>query len=380
MYLDAAATTPVRREVLEAMWPYLTTEFGNPSSVHTVGEPAAEALESARRAVAAAFEVRASGVVFTSGGTEADNLALKGIALATPRGRHVVVSAIEHEAVLRSAEYLARFHGFDVSVVPAGRDGLVDPGEVTTVLRPDTTLVSVMHANNEVGTVQRVHEIAEAAHAVGALVHTDAVQSVGQLETRLSELGVDALSLSGHKIGAPKGIGALVLRGRFDLEPVVHGGGQERGRRSGTESVAGAVALATALRLTEAEREAEHAGSAAAQRDAFVAAVRARVADAELTGHPTSRLPRHASFVFPGISGEALLLDLERHGVVSSSGSACAAGRSDASHVLLALGLGDDLARSAVRFTWDRGTRTEDLLPVADAVGSAVASLRSLRG
>lgn len=376
IYLDAAATTPVRREVLEAMWPFLTTEFGNPSSVHAVGESAAVALASARRTVARAFEVRATGVVFTSGGTEADNLAIKGLALATPRGRHVVVSAVEHEAVLRSADYLARHHGFEVSVVPVDGDGLVSVAALEAVLRPDTTLVSVMHANNEVGTVQAIRSLADAAHAVGALFHTDAVQTVGQLDTRLGELGVDALSFSGHKIGAPKGIGALVLRGRLELEPLVHGGGQENGRRSGTESVAGAVALATALDAAEAERAAD--GGRSPERDAFIAAVLEHAPGIRLTGHPTDRLPRSASFVVDGIGGETVLLELETRGVLSSSGSACAAGRTEPSHVLLAMGLGEDAARSAVRFTWSRETTGAQLLDVAKAVGEVISTLRAL--
>jgi cysteine desulfurase len=375
IYLDAAATTPVRREVVEAMWPFLTSEFGNPSSVHAVGESAAGALAVARRTVARFFEVRASGVVFTSGGTEADNLALKGLSLANPRGRHLVVSAVEHEAVLRSAEYLERFHGFEVSVVPVDGDGVVSVAAVSAVLREDTTLVSVMHSNNEVGTIQPVAAIARAAHAVGALVHTDAVQSVGQLDTRLGELGVDALSFSGHKLGAPKGTGALVLRGRLDLEPLMHGGGQENGRRSGTESVAGAVALATAVEL--ADRERLEAGDRSGIRDEFVAAVRVVSPGARLTGHPSERLPGNASFVFAGLGGETVLLELERRGVVSSSGSACAAGRTEPSHVLLAMGLAED-AGSAVRFTWGRTTTRDELLAVARTVGDATEALRTL--
>jgi cysteine desulfurase len=376
IYLDAAATTPVRREVLEAMWPYLTTEFGNPSSVHAVGESAAVALAAARRTVARAFEVRATGVVFTSGGTEADNLAIKGLALATPRGRHVVVSAVEHEAVLRSADYLARHHGFEVSVVPVDGDGLVSVAALEAVLRADTTLVSVMHANNEVGTIQAIRSLADATHAVGALLHTDAVQTVGQLDTRLGELGVDALSFSGHKIGAPKGIGALVLRGRLELEPLVHGGGQENGRRSGTESVAGAVALATALDAAEAERAAD--GDRSPERDAFIAAVLEHGPGIRLTGHPQDRLPRNASFVVDGVGGETVLLELETRDILSSSGSACAAGRTEPSHVLLAMGLGEDAARSAVRFTWGRETTGAQLLDVAHAVGEVISTLRGL--
>ncbi|NUU08098.1 cysteine desulfurase family protein [Leifsonia sp. C5G2] len=377
IYLDAAATSPVRREVLEAMWPYLTGDFGNPSSHHAVGESAARGLADARAGVAAWLGCRASEVTFTSGGTEADNLAIKGIALANPRGRHLVTTRIEHEAVLESVDHLVRLHGFEATFVPVGRDGLVAPSDFAAALRPDTTLASVMLANNEVGTVQPIAELAALAHEKGVPLHTDAVQAAGWLPLDVGALGVDALSVSGHKIGAPKGVGALYVRGRIPVEPVIHGGGQERGRRSGTENVAGAVALATAARLAADGRE-ERAEAAAAARDAFVAAVLAEAPGAELTGHPTSRLPGTASFVFPGTNGEAVLLELERRGVVSSSGSACAAGSEEASHVLLALGYDEDLARTAVRFSWDGDVDAQALLAVVPAVGEAVRTVAAL--
>lgn len=377
IYLDAAATSPVRREVLEAMWPYLTGDFGNPSSHHAVGESAARGLADARAAVADWLGCRASEVTFTSGGTEADNLAIKGIALANPRGRHLVTTPIEHEAVLESVDYLVRLHGFSVTFVPVGRDGLVAPADFAAALRPDTTLASVMLANNEVGTVQPVAELAALAHAHGIPFHTDAVQAAGWLPLDVKTLGVDALSVSGHKIGAPKGVGALYVRGRIPVEPVVHGGGQERGRRSGTENVAGAVALGTAARLI-GDGMAERAEAASAARDSFIAAVLAEAPEAALTGHPGSRLPGTASFVFAGANGEAVLLELERRGVVSSSGSACAAGSADASHVLLALGYPEDVARTAVRFSWGPEIRAEQLLAVAPAVGEAVRAVVGL--
>ena len=379
IYLDAAATSPVRREVLEAMWPYLTGDFGNPSSHHAVGESAARGLADARAAVAEWLGCRASEVTFTSGGTEADNLAVKGIALANPRGRHIVTTPIEHEAVLESIDYLVRLHGFEVTFVPVGRDGLVSAEAFAAALRPDTTLASVMLANNEVGTVQPVAELAAIAHERGIPFHTDAVQAAGWLPLDVRTLGVDALSVSGHKLGAPKGVGALYVRGRIPLEPVIHGGGQERGRRSGTENVAGAVALATAARLSASGLE-ERARAAAAARDAFIAAVLAEAPGASLTGHSTSRLPGTASFVFSGINGEAVLLELERRGVVSSSGSACAAGSEDASHVLLALGYPEDVARTAVRFSWGPEVTAAELAAVAPAVGQAVRAVAALGG
>jgi cysteine desulfurase len=378
IYLDSAATTAVRREVLEAMWPYLTGDFGNPSSHHTVGESAARALADARRHVAAFLGCRSGEVVFTSGGTEADNLAVKGIALGAPRGRHVVTTPIEHEAVLESVDFLRRLHGFEVTMLHVDSAGLTDASELASVLRPDTTLVSIMHANNEVGTVQPIDELAEVAQAAGVPFHTDAVQSAGWLDVSMPALGVDAVSVSGHKLGAPKGIGALAVRGRLPLEPVLHGGGQERGRRSGTENVAGAVALGVAARLAERDRST-NAKRAVAARDAFIAAVLRDVPGAQLTGHPHRRLPASASFVFPGTSGESVLLQLEERGIVSSSGSACAASSDEASHVLLALGYPETVAQTAVRFSWSADVTAEQLSPVAASIRDAVAAASSLR-
>ena len=377
LYLDAAATTPVRRTALEAAWPYLTGEFGNPSSTHEPGLRAAAALTDARTRVASVLGCRASEVVFTGGGTEGDNLAIKGIALGDPRGRHVVTAATEHEAVLESVDFLRRFHGFDVDFTPLDEHGLVTAEALLSVLRPDTTLVSLAYANNEIGTVQPIAELAEAAPGVGARFHTDAVQAGGRIPLEAYRLGVDALSFSGHKVGAPKGTGALFLRGGMSVEPVLHGGGQERGRRSGTENVAFAVALATALEA--AERERPHGNSelatADSHRDAFISAVLARVPGSRLTGHPEQRIPGHASFVIDGVNGETVLLELERRGVVASSGSACAAGRTEPSHVLTALGLPDDMAGTAVRFSWTH-TATADLDRAVDALVEAVAAVR----
>lgn len=376
-YLDRAATTPVRREVLEAMWPYLTGTFGNPSSTHGFGDAAARGLADARSAVAGVLGCRPAEVVFTTGGTEGANTAVKGIALAAPRGRHVVTSAIEHDAVLESCRYLERFHGFDLTVLPVDPDGRVDPAVLGAALRPDTTLVSIAHADNEIGTVQDVRALAAAAHAVGARFHTDAVQSAPWLPVGLGALGVDAVSLSGHKLGAPKGTGVLAVRAGVPIEPLLHGGGQERGRRSGTEDVAGAVAVATALTLTAAARDTASV-RASATRDAVLDGVLAAVPGAFVTGSRTSRLPGHASFCFPGVNGETVLLELEQRDVVSSSGSACAAGSTEASHVLTALGLSEDVARTAVRLTFDADLTDEDVPLVVRAVADAVSTVRAL--
>ncbi|MRX45440.1 cysteine desulfurase family protein [Agromyces kandeliae] len=377
IFADHAATTPVRREALEAMWPYLTGAFGNPSSRHGVGEEAARALAWARDAVASVVGCRAGDVVFTSGGTEADNLAVIGLALASPRGRHVVVSPVEHEAVLGAADALRRLHGFDLDEVEVDATGAVTPEALARVIRPDTTLVSVQLANNEVGTVNPIAQLAAIAHASGALMHTDAVQAAGWLPLAIDDLGVDALSLAGHKVGAPKGTGALIVRGRLPIEPVLHGGGQERGRRSGTENVAGAVAFATALRLAEDER-ADAAARVGAATTRFRELVAGAVPDAVPTGHPSHRLPGTVSYVFPGTSGEAVLLELERRGVVVSSGSACAAGSDEPSHVLTAMGFAPEVALTAVRFSFGGDVTMADAAAAASALAEAVSAVRGI--
>lgn len=383
LYLDNAATTPVRPEVLEAMMPYLTRWYGNPSSHHTVGEAAADALADARARVARVLALRAGDVVFTSGGTEADNLAIKGIAIAaalrraeadgSPGRAHVVTTPIEHESVLESVAYLERVHGFAATRVPVDAHARVSTDAVARSLREDTALVSIGYANNEVGTVQDVAAIAAAAREQGVPLHLDAVQAAGWLPLSAAELGYDAISLAGHKLGAPKGTGVLGIRGRIPLEPLLHGGGQERGRRSGTEDVAGAVGFATALELAEAER-AEASARVGAIRDRFIARVLERVPSARLTGDPVHRLAGTASFTFAGTSGEAVLLELERRGVVSSSGSACAAGSDEPSHVLVAMGIAPEIAQTAVRFTFPRWLNAP-LDAVADAVEASVAAV-----
>lgn len=377
LYLDHAATGPVRPEVRETMLPFLGERYGNPSSHHTVGEDAAAALTDARRRVAAVLGMRPGDVIFTSGATEANNLALKGVAVAallrTGRPGHLVTSAIEHESVLASAEFLERVHGMAVTRLRVDADGLVSADDLAASLREDTVLVSLGYANNEIGTVQDAAALAAVSTAARVPLHLDAVQAAGWLP--LAGTGAEALSIAGHKIGAPQGIGALAIRGRVPLEPLLHGGGQERDRRSGTENVAGAVGLAVALELAEAER-LDATARVAAVRDAFVARVLALIHEARLTGHASRRLPGTASFTFSGVSGEAVLLELERRGVVSSSGSACAAGSDEPSHVLLALGIAPEVAHTSVRFSFGHHA-TIDPAPLADAVAASVAAVRS---
>ena len=367
IYLDAAATTPLRREVLERMWPFLGPDFGNPSSHHEVGESARRALDAARAEVAAVLGCKASEITFTSGGTESDNAAIKGIALANPRGRHLITSSIEHPAVLESVEFLGRL-GFVVTILDVDSTGLVSASDLAAALREDTTLVSIQYANNEVGTIQPIAELTALTSAYGVPFHTDAVQAAGWLDLDAAKLGVQAMSISGHKLGAPKGIGIMFVGRRTPLEPLLHGGGQESGRRSGTENVASAVGMAAALQLAGGD-----ASMTSVLRDSFIKRVLTEVPDAVLTGHPTERLPGTASFVFPGTSGEAILLELEARGIVCSSGSACAAGSDEPSHVLTAMGYDGPVAQTAVRFTFGRDTTAEDLDTAADELAGAVA-------
>lgn len=375
-YLDHAATAPPRREVLEAMWPYLTSTFANPASQHEPGEHARQALEGARRRVAEHLGARPSEIVFTSGGTEADNAAVKGIALATGHPRRVVTSAMDHPAVLESARWLQRF-GYEHEILSVDAYGRVSPETLESALHRDSgsgspALVSIQYANNEVGTVQDIPTLAEVAAAHGVPFHTDAVQAAGQLPLRVEELGVQAMSLAGHKLGTPKGIGVLYLRRRTPFEALLHGGGQQRGRRSGTENVAGAVGMAAALDLTVAEDTSALAG----RRDEFIRRVeqnagRAGRTQAHLTGDRRRRLPGHASFIMRGRSGESVLLDLQRRGISCSSSSACDTERHEPSRALLAMGYSPEEAQAAVRFTFGHRTPEEELLRAAELLTEA---------
>lgn len=376
VYLDHAATTPVRPEVLEAMWPFFSEVYGNPSSVYSAGAMAREALSRAHDVAAEVLACRPTELVFTGGGTEADNLAVIGAARALrPRGAHIITSSVEHDAVLRACEHLER-EGFRVTYLPVGSDGLVDPAEVERALEPDTILVSVMLANNEIGTIQPVADIARMVRGRGVLMHTDAVQAAGSMRLDVDNLGVDLLTLSAHKIYGPKGVGLLYVRRGTPMAPLVVGGHQERGRRAGTENIPGAVGLAVALALADTERDDE-AARLVALRDRLIEGVLADVPGAHLTGHRTRRLPGHAGFYLEGVSGEAVLVNLDVAGIACSSGSACRAGSTDPSHVLTAIGLPPDLARNGLRMTLGRGTSRDDIAYVLSVLPEIVQRLQS---
>ena len=371
IYLDFNASTPPCREALAALQPYLGDHFGNPSSHHWAGEAAKAALSLARAQVAALLGAEPDEIVFTSGGSEADNHALQGAFLAPGQRRaHVVTSAVEHPAVLAPLRFLSRF-GAEVTVVPVDGRGRVDPEAVRRALRPSTALVSVMHANNEVGTVQPIAELSALAHQVGALFHTDAAQSVGKLPVRVDQLGVDLLSLAGHKLHAPKGIGALYVRRGVALEPLIHGAGHEGGRRAGTESVLLAVALGAACQAAGPWLEPAARAALGRLRDRFEAALReAAPGRLSVNAEGGERLPNTASVNFHGLSGAGLLARLP--GVAASTGSACHAGSVTLSPVLAAMGVAPEAGVGAVRFSLGRTTSWDELEHVVGLVHAAL--------
>ncbi|HEY0607514.1 MAG TPA: cysteine desulfurase family protein [Herpetosiphonaceae bacterium] len=373
IYLDHAATTPVHPRVLEAMWPFFGQQFGNPSSRYPLAEQARSALDWARQTVAATIGARSGEIVFTGGGSESNNLALQGVAFARrEHGDHIITTQVEHHAVLRTCEYLERVHGFRITYLPVDRDGLVDPAALERALDERTILVSIMLANNEIGTIQPIAEIARLTRARGIPLHTDAVQALPTLDVDVHALGVDLLTLSAHKCYGPKGVGALYVRRGTPLLAQIYGGHQERDRRAGTENVAGVVGLATALQLVRSQ----HSSALQHLRDRLIDGVLQRVPGAMLTGHPTVRLAGHASFCFSGVAGEAVLVALTDRGIACSSGSACAAGQSDPSHVLTALGLPAELAQTAVRLTLGLTNTSEQIERVLDLLPEIVDSLR----
>lgn len=386
LYLDAAASDAVSADVINAMIPFLTDGYGNPSSVHASGKTAARALDAARASFAADLGARPNDVIFTSGGTEADNLAIKGIALAQIRRernttttspvppKRILISAVEHPAVAQSAQWLHDFFGFDVVRIPVDAQAHLDLDTLSHEAEQGAALACIMMANNEVGTIEPVDHAVRICHAAGVPVHVDAVQAAGTIPVDFRGLDADTLAISGHKFGAPKGLGALLARSRVAIEPLMSGGGQERGVRSGTPNVAGAIALAVALREACSGME-ERNTRLAASRDVLITAIRDAVPGATLTGDPTNRLPGHASFVFPNVNGEALLVDLDARGVEVSSGSACAIGRHEAPGTLLAMGLSETDAKSALRFSFREPLHDADIRRIAKALRDSMTAL-----
>jgi cysteine desulfurase NifS len=379
VYLDHAATTPMLPEVLAAMTPYFIAEPGNPSSLHSSGRRARRAVEEAREAIALALGARPSEVVFTGGGTESDNLAVKGLywarRAADPRRTRIVASSVEHHAVLDAIDWLVAHEGATVTWLPVDGVGRVAPSSLRDALGDDVALVTVMWANNEVGTVQPVRELAAVAAEHEVPFHTDAVQAVGLLPVDFAASGADALTISGHKIGGPKGVGALLLRTGVECVPLLHGGGQERGR-SGTLDTPGIVGLGAAVRIA-VEQRVERASHLAGLRDALVKAVLAEVPDATLNGDPVDRLPSNAHLSFAGCEGDSLLLLLDARGIECSTGSACTAGIARPSHVLIAMGVPEDAARGSLRFSLGHTTTESDVLAVGEAIGPVVERARN---
>ncbi len=377
IYLDHAATTPLHPDVLEAMLPFLTEHYGNPSSLHASGRRARQGLDEARESVARIVGARPREIVFTGGGSESDNLAVKGVAwAASARGRHIIISSVEHKAVLNSCAILER-SGFEVTYLLVDRFGRVDPDAVAAAITDRTTLVSVMYANNEVGTIQPIAEIGAICRERGVLFHTDAVQAAGFLPLDVDGLGVDLLSLGAHKLYGPKGVGALFVRQGTALLPQLQGGSHERQRRAGTENVAGIVGFARALDLAQADaagRDAENA-RLAALRDRLLAGCSA-LPGVEVTGHPVERLPNNASLLVDGVEGGDLVAALDLDGIAASTGSACTSGATDPSHVLLAMGFDAQRAHGSLRLTAGRSTTTAEVDRTVEVITSVVGRMR----
>lgn len=377
IYMDNAATTRITQPVLEAMMPYLTGCYGNPSSVYETGREARKAIEKARQQTAEALGAQPGEIYFTGCGTESDNWALRGAAYARrDKGKHIITSAIEHHAVLHTAQQLEK-EGFQVTYLPVDGEGLVDPAELEKAMRPDTTLVSVMMANNEIGTLQPIEELGRIAKAHGALMHTDAVQAIGSVAIDLAKLPVDLLSLSGHKFHAPKGVGALYVRKGTSISRFMLGGAQERGQRAGTENLASIVGLGAAIQLA-AENLPRHNAYLTQLRDAMIHGIMERIPHVGLNGHPRKRLPGNVNVSVRYLEGESMLLNLDLRGIAASSGSACTSGSLDPSHVLLAIGLPHEIAHGSLRFSLSEDNTLEEVEQVVDELEKIVRRLRSM--
>lgn len=377
IYLDHAATTPLDARVLQRMKPFLTEAYGNPNSIHSAGRRARQALEDARDEVAHCLGSSPNEIIFTGGGSESNNLAIRGVASARrSRGKHLILSAIEHPSVMQTCEALQR-DGFELTVIEVDRDGLVDPAAVEAAFRPDTILVTVMHANNEVGTVEPMEAIASLCRERRVYFHTDAVQTVGKLPVDTTAMGMDLLSCSGHKFYGPKGVGVLYARSGTRYHAQITGGGQEQNHRSGTENVAGIVGLAAALQLA-VEGMAEEAAAEMALRDRLITEIPRLIPDTLITGHPERRLPNHASFCFRGVEGEAILLGLDQAGIAASAGSACSSGTLEPPHALIAMGVPPEYAHGSLRLSLGRSSQPEEIDRILSLLPGIVGKLRGI--
>jgi cysteine desulfurase len=378
IYLDHSATTATHPKVVEAMLPYFTEHFGNPSSIYAIARDARQAVDRARETIATALNAKPDEIIFTSGGTESDNLAIKGVVLASRnKGNHIITSKIEHHAVLHTCEFMEKQYGCEVTYLPVDESGLVDPQAVANAITDKTVLITIMHANNEIGTVQPIEEIGKIAKDRKVPFHTDAVQSFANLAIDVDALNVDLLSISGHKFYGPKGVGALYLRRRTPFLAQSQGGAQERRRRAGTENVPGIVGLATAVTLLESLR-ADYSGRVTTMRDRLINGIMQAVPNSRLNGHPTRRLPNNVNIAFEYVEGESILLNLDFVGIAASSGSACTSASLEPSHVLLAMGIPPQSAHGSVRMTLGVDNTEEDVDYVLKVLPPIVERLRAM--
>ena len=377
VYLDNAATTKVRPEVVEAMLPYFTEIYGNASAVYDFGQKCKQAMEDARETIAASIGTKAANIYFTAGGSESDNWALKGVAEAYgDKGKHIITTKIEHHAILHTCAYLEQ-QGYEVTYLDVDADGLVSPEALRQAIRPDTILISVMFANNEIGTIEPIAELGEIAHEYGIIFHTDAVQAYTQVPIDVEKMHIDLLSASGHKLNGPKGIGFLYIRQGLKLKSFIHGGAQERKRRAGTENVPGIVGLGKAVEIAMETME-ERTAKESALRDYLIARIEEEIPFAKLNGHRVKRLPNNVNFCFRFIEGESMLIMLDMAGICGSSGSACTSGSLDPSHVLLAIGLPHEIAHGSLRLTLGDENTKEQVDYVVDHLKEIVAKLRAM--
>jgi len=377
IYLDNAATTPVHPEVAEAMLPYFTDIYGNPSSIHACGQAAKEALEKSRRIIAAFLGARTEEIVFTGSGTESDNFAIEGVAFANEnKGNHIITTAIEHHAVLETCRFLEK-RGFKITYLPVDRDGIVSPESVKKAITNKTILVSVMHANNEIGTIQPIAEIAKITRTANVYFHTDAVQTTGHLPVNVNDLGVDLLSVSAHKFYGPKGTGLLYVRKGTKMVSFIHGGAQERNRRASTENVAGIVGMAKACEIAKSELDEENK-RITGLRDKLITGLIDKIEFSRLNGHPRQRLPNNANLSFGYVEGESMCLTLDMAGICVSTGSACSSGSAEPSHVLVAIGTPAQQAYGSLRFTLGKWTTEEEINRILEVLPPIVTKLRAM--